>query len=62
MKHLIDTQIEVDGKVWIIINTGAVVDGKVYLHLRSTTEFRQAKNGKHWRQICDWFDIDQFNK
>ena len=60
MKHLIDTEIEVDGAQWIILNVGIIANGKVYLHLRSTTEFRQAKNGKHWRQISDWFDINQF--
>ena len=60
MKHLLDTQIKVDGKDWIIIGVGTVENGKVYLHLRSTTEFRQAKNGKHWRQIADWFDVNQF--
>ncbi len=60
MKHLIDTQIEVDGKNWIVLAVGTIAEGKVYLHLRSTTEFRQAKNGKHWVQIVDWFPIDQF--
>lgn len=57
MKHLIDTQIEVDGDTWIVIGVGTVDGNRVFLHLRSTTRFRSAKNGNHWVQISDWFPV-----
>ena len=60
MKHLIDTQIEIDGQTWIVLNVGLVDGDRVYLHLRSTTQFRQAKNGKHWVQMADWFPVSLF--
>ena len=60
MKHLLNTQIKTDGYTWSVVGVGAVADGKVYLHLRSTTRFRQAKNGKHWVQMVDWFPIEKF--
>ena len=60
MKHLIDTEIKIDGQTWVVLNVGATDGDRVYLHLRSTTQFRQAKNGKHWAQIADWFPIAQF--
>lgn len=47
-------QISYQGDVWNVVGTGARVDGKVYLHLSSTTRFRQQKNGNNPVQICDW--------
>jgi len=60
MKHLIDTEIEINGQNWIVLNVGLVNGDRVFLHLRSTTQFRQAKNGKHWSQIADWFPVSLF--
>ena len=60
MKNLIGDIVEVDGDTWVVIGQGDVREEKVYLHLRSTTRFRQAKNGKHWFQIGDWFPVEQF--
>jgi hypothetical protein len=60
MDNLLNKQIEVDGDNWVVIGVGSVNEGKVYLHLRSTTRFRPAKNGKHFVQIADWFPIEQF--
>ena len=59
MKHLIDTQIIINGETFRVLAVGTVEADRVYLHLASTTKFTQAKNGKHYRQIADWFPISQ---
>ena len=46
IKHLNDT--------WKILSVGARKDGRVYLHLASTTTFRKQRNGECPVQICDW--------
>lgn len=59
-EKLIDNTVSVDGDLMKIINVGAVVDGKAYLHLESTTRVLQrAKNGVRMVQFCDWFDLDE---
>lgn len=47
-------QIKYEGDVWNVVGTGARANGKVYLHLSSTTRSRQQKNGNNPVQICDW--------
>lgn len=51
-----DQLIKIDGDTWRVVNTGATRDGKTYVHLASTTRFRQQKNGKNPIQMCDWID------
>lgn len=58
MKHLIGKTLNVDNDTFRIIGVGVVVDGKVYLHLASTTRFRQQRNGKSPVQIADWFPVE----
>ena len=48
-----------DGDTWRIVQVGAVRDGKAYVHLASTTRFRQQRNGKCPVQVCDWIDVDK---
>jgi len=59
MKHLIDTEMKIEDDTFRVLAVGTVEAGRVYLHLASTTKFTQAKNGKHYRQIADWFPLDQ---
>lgn len=56
---LIGKIITVDGDTFAIINVGFTVDGKIYLHLSSTTRFRQQRNGKCPVQAADWFDLEE---
>lgn len=60
MKHLIDTELNIDGDIFRVLAVGTVEADRVYLHLASTTRFTVAKNGKHYFQICDWFPVSQF--
>lgn len=52
-------QITWAGDVWNVAGRGAIEDGKVYLHLSSTTRFREQRNGKCPIQICDWVPVDR---
>lgn len=51
----LDQIIELDGDKWRVLGIGVTNDdGKTYLHLASTTRFRQQKNGKVPVQIGHW--------
>jgi hypothetical protein len=56
---LLGKTITVDGDTFIISNVGFTVEGKIYLHLSSTTRFRQQRNGKCPVQAADWFDLEE---
>lgn len=43
---------------WRIIGAGAERDGTTYLHLASTTQFRQQRNGPYALQINDYIADD----
>ncbi len=45
-----------DGDVWQIIGAGTERNEQTYLHLASTTQFRQQKNGPCPHQICCYVD------
>jgi hypothetical protein len=54
--------ISLDGDEWTVVNSG-VVDadsGTIYLHLKSTTRFRQQKNGKVPVQMAEWLPLSLF--
>ena len=53
-----DATIQYDGDTWRILAKGASRDGKTYLHLASTTRFRQQKNGAVPVQMADWIDSE----
>lgn len=55
---LIDKKFILDGDMWRIVGVGTVRDGKVYLHLASTTRFRQQRNGPNPIQMADWIPVD----
>lgn len=47
------------GDTWRVLARGAEDDeGRVYMHLASTTRFRQQKNGQVPVQIADWIDTN----
>jgi hypothetical protein len=53
MKH--GDLINLDGDTWTVVAVGATDEqGRVYLHLASTTRFIAQRNGKRPIQICDW--------
>jgi hypothetical protein len=56
---LVGKTITVAGDTFSIINVGFTVEGKIYLHLSSTTRFRQQRNGKCPVQAADWFPIEE---
>lgn len=56
--YLLGKEISHDGDVWRVVGTGAVRDGKIYLHLASTTRFRQQRNGPYPNQMADWIPLD----
>lgn len=39
-----------DGDTWKVLSTGTIRDGKIYVHLLSTTRFPV--------QICDWVPVE----
>ncbi len=53
-------QITWEGEVWNIVNLGAIDQeaGKIWVHLSSTTRFRQQKNGKVPVQMLDQLPIE----
>ena len=53
-----DKIINHDGDTWRILGIGTQADGNVYLHLASTTRFRQQRNGKVPVQMADWLPIE----
>lgn len=62
MKHLLDKELNIWGDIFKIIGVGVVRDdGTVYLHLASTTRFRQQRNGKCPIQFADFVSIDVAN-
>ena len=56
--------ITLDGDEWTVVSAGAVDNSTktIYLHLKSTTRFRQQKNGKVPVQIADWLPISLFEE
>lgn len=57
-----DHLITVDNDDWRVLGVGIVNNdaGTVYLHLASTTRFRQQRNGKIPVQMADWFPLSLF--
>jgi hypothetical protein len=53
-----DKTIKHDNDIWRIVSVGAERDGLVYLHLASTTKFRQQRNGQRPIQMCDWLPVE----
>jgi hypothetical protein len=53
-----DIVIERDGDTWVVIGTGAVLNGKTYCHLKSTTRGQNRRNGWHPVQAGVWLDSD----
>jgi len=59
--NLLDRTAAFDGDVWKVIGVGVTdADGFVFLHLASTTRFRQQKNGKVPMQISTFMHPDVF--
>lgn len=54
--------ISLDGDEWTVVSAGAIDNASrtIYLHLKSTTRFREQKNGKVPVQIADWLPISLF--
>jgi len=50
--ELINKQVRYANDVWKVVGVGAERDNATYLHLASTTNFRQQKNGPCPHQIC----------
>lgn len=50
--------IKYDNDIWRILGIGAKRDGLVYLHLASTTRFRQQRNGQYPIQMGDWLPVE----
>lgn len=58
---LLDRTAAFDGDVWKVVGVGVTdADGFVYLHLASTTRFRQQRNGKVPVQMCTFMHPDVF--
>ena len=56
--------ISLDDDEWTVVSAGAIDNASrtIYLHLKSTTRFRQQKNGKVPVQIADWLPISLFDE
>ena len=53
--YKIGQTIDHDGDTWEIIGIGRTrEDGRIYLHLASTTRFFPQRNGKRPAMIADW--------
>lgn len=53
--------VAIDSDVWTVTGVGVTdADGFVYLHLASTTRFRQQRNGKVPVQIATFIHPDVF--
>lgn len=57
MKYELNQLIKHDGDEWKILGIGAKLDGKVYLHLASTTRYRKQRNGLVPVQMGDWLPL-----
>lgn len=58
---LLDRTAAFDGDVWMVIGVGVTdADGFVFLHLASTTRFRQQRNGKVPVQIGTFMHPEVF--
>ena len=53
----IDKQLSCEGDTWRILAIGVVNEESAYVHLASTTRFRQQRNGKYPRQIATWIPV-----
>ena len=51
-----------EGDTWKVMSVGARKDGMVFLHLASTTQSRQQRNGAYPIQICDWLPESVLNE
>ena len=47
-------EISYDGDTWVVLNIGATLDGKTFVHLASTTRGFCQRNGIYPVQINDW--------
>lgn len=56
--ELFDKKLRYEDDVWRILGVGTERDGQTFLHLASTTRFRQQRNGPCPIQIC-WFVDDE---
>ncbi|MGV1017469.1 MAG: hypothetical protein ACOYBW_08840 [Fluviibacter phosphoraccumulans] len=62
MKFLFD-YVQHDGDRWQVVSYGATRDdGTRYVHLASTTRFRNQCNGRMPLQIADWIDPSKIEK
>lgn len=61
--QLTDLPIHFAGDDWVVVSAGAVDNSTrtIYVHLRSTTRFRQQRNGKCPVQIADWLPVSLFD-
>jgi hypothetical protein len=59
IKYEVGQIINHDGDTWKILGVGAFSERRemVYLHLASTTRFREQKNGPNPVQIGDWLPL-----
>jgi hypothetical protein len=53
-----DKTIKHDNDTWRVLGVGAKRDGMVFVHLASTTRFRQQRNGKCPIQMADWLPVE----
>lgn len=54
----LEDRIELDGETWRIVGLGVEQDGYRFVHLSSTTRFRQQRNGANPVQIMTWIKED----
>ncbi|HKD74361.1 MAG TPA: hypothetical protein VKB76_02655, partial [Ktedonobacterales bacterium] len=60
LSPLLGRTITIEGHEYRIIGTGVTRnDGKVYAHLKSTTDFTQQRNGQNPRQICEFINPNE---
>lgn len=59
--EFLDRTIAIDNDVWKVIGVGVTdADGFTFLHLASTTRFRQQRNGKVPVQMGEWLAPEVF--
>lgn len=59
--EFLDKIITIDGDTWRVVGVGATdADGFIYMHLASTTRFRDQKNGRSPVQAADWLAPEIF--
>ena len=61
--HLIEKTLSFDNDTWRIIGVGATdADGWTFLHLASTTRFREQRNGFIPVQKAEWINLALFGE